>query len=802
MDAAKAIAKKEANALPSHGARPWFVQIIIGDDQGAVGRGSSAEIGSGVGDDGFEIIKDCGNGKKGKKANSPLFVWNKYHLELAILPHILNGIDEIDTNHGLLKSVKEEVLEMELELEEGYVTDDDDYINQLMERSITLLSTVAFQDTSFCYPTIERKWMSPDLVSFRSRNGAVQHSLMLLDRDKVIDRALHGVGARGAMLRGVKPTRTVGLEAGFLRFVRDGLWVVGQEDDWVLPRIDLLDQQEQEQEQELEEDEEEPDDEKQEAASIGIDQIQKEEKCKSDGNVENEDTEKGEEGTANSAMNCKSIEEVECKSDGNDKNMDAEKGEDGNDSAIDCKLYGCHADKEGNDSTVDCKSIDQKNKSEGNDENMDAEKGEDGNDSAIDCKSMQCNGDTPAEEKDDNDGNESIDANPNSAVGSMLETEVSNVESDVSVDKPSGDVVVKEVSNDSEDQAKEDGDSPDDIKESSPHTNMGSMVLSIDKANDDMVVKEVSNDSEDQAKGDGDSPDVSKEASPDTNIGPMVLSIERVSYNSDSSPDIQTQDVKNSKLKSRKGKKRRQHNFVPSTHWRLTPKQIIMCYNAVMDHYEKVMFTVKAKALHSELADGFDVFRERGRGRYDMVLDVFDEPEYSFLTDLKKAAWMPVVKKILGDDATLVHKGAFLSIPGAETQVYHQDGVHLNKKYQKPCHAINVFIPLIDLHEKNGPTEFCIGTHYLGYEDYNKHLIDIPLAKAGSPVIFDYRLGHRGLGNNSKEPRPIVYLTYTTASKEFRDAVNFSSKRYRKLGEIIEKPLSRKERALKRTRES
>jgi ectoine hydroxylase-related dioxygenase (phytanoyl-CoA dioxygenase family) len=125
----------------------------------------------------------------------------------------------------------------------------------------------------------------------------------------------------------------------------------------------------------------------------------------------------------------------------------------------------------------------------------------------------------------------------------------------------------------------------------------------------------------------------------------------------------------------------------------------------------------------------------------------------------------------------------------------------LNKKYQKPCHAINVFIPLVDLHEKNGPTEFCIGTHYLGYEDYNKDLIDIPLAKAGSPVIFDYRLGHRGLGNNSKEPRPIVYLTYTTASKEFRDSVNFSSKRYRKLGEMVEKPLSRKERALKRTRE-
>ena len=144
---------------------------------------------------------------------------------------------------------------------------------------------------------------------------------------------------------------------------------------------------------------------------------------------------------------------------------------------------------------------------------------------------------------------------------------------------------------------------------------------------------------------------------------------------------------------------------------------------------------------------------------------------------------------------------AFFISTLAETQVYHQDGVHLNKKHQKPCHAINVFVPLVDLTLRNGPTEFCIGTHYLGFEDYNKGLVDIPCPVMGTPVIFDYRLGHRGLGNNSSAPRPIVYLTYTKASKEFRDAVNFSSKRYRKLGEMIEKPMSRAERALKRERD-
>jgi len=38
--------------------------------------------------------------------------------------------------------------------------------------------------------------------------------------------------------------------------------------------------------------------------------------------------------------------------------------------------------------------------------------------------------------------------------------------------------------------------------------------------------------------------------------------------------------------------------------------------------------------------------------------------------------------------------------------------------------------------------------------------------------------------------------------KQFRDSVNFSKKNFRKLGEFVEKPLSREERAKKRRREN
>jgi len=233
-----------------------------------------------------------------------------------------------------------------------------------------------------------------------------------------------------------------------------------------------------------------------------------------------------------------------------------------------------------------------------------------------------------------------------------------------------------------------------------------------------------------------------------------------------------------------------------SAHWRLSKEHQTLCYDECMDHYQTVLNTVKARSLFDELQIGFDVLRERGYGRYDMELPAFDEPKFSFLTS-KTAPWMPVIKKILGDEAYLIHKGCFLSFPGSQVQVYHQDGLHLHKTKHRPCHAVNVFIPLVDLTSKNGPTEFCLGTHILGNENYNKERIEIPLAKAGTPVIFDYRLGHRGLGNLSDQPRPILYLTYTV-EKSFKDVFNFSSKRYQKIGYLVPMPISREERAQQR----
>jgi hypothetical protein len=240
--------------------------------------------------------------------------------------------------------------------------------------------------------------------------------------------------------------------------------------------------------------------------------------------------------------------------------------------------------------------------------------------------------------------------------------------------------------------------------------------------------------------------------------------------------------------------------LVDLTSFRLNEEQIKMCFDAGMEHYDQVMRTVQLRDLHRELEDGFDLFRERGRGRYDMELPVLEEPRFMFLTDIKKAPWMPIVREILGKDVMLIHKGMFLSMPGAAPQPYHQDGVHLTTHYQKPCHAINVFVPLIDMTMQHGPTEFCLGSHLLGNEDFDRDFCVTPVVPAGTPVVFDYRLGHRGLGNQAITCRPILYCTYARAAdgKEFRDSVNFSRKRYRKIGDLVSEAPTREARAKKR----
>ena len=113
-------------------------------------------------------------------------------------------------------------------------------------------------------------------------------------------------------------------------------------------------------------------------------------------------------------------------------------------------------------------------------------------------------------------------------------------------------------------------------------------------------------------------------------------------------------------------------------------------------------------------------------------------------------------------------------------QEWHRDGQALSAdpSTQLPPHCLNLFVPLVDVTEHVGPTEFWVGTHqeptYHALKTEQK-VATTPtpeaspdastatiLAPAGSAILFDYRTIHRGGANSSGKRRRVLYLTYAT----------------------------------------
>lgn len=130
----------------------------------------------------------------------------------------------------------------------------------------------------------------------------------------------------------------------------------------------------------------------------------------------------------------------------------------------------------------------------------------------------------------------------------------------------------------------------------------------------------------------------------------------------------------------------------------------------------------------------------------------------------------------------VIMSGAVVSRPGAEMQNFHVDG--------KMGELYTLFIPLVDVEPDSDGTQFWPGSHH----DTNAlsralHLLDqhdddndddleflnaleSPGCSAGSLLIFDYRVVHRGRKNTSRD-RPMAYAVIATDSGAW-DAHNFS----------------------------
>ena len=192
---------------------------------------------------------------------------------------------------------------------------------------------------------------------------------------------------------------------------------------------------------------------------------------------------------------------------------------------------------------------------------------------------------------------------------------------------------------------------------------------------------------------------------------------------------------------------------------------------------------------HTEISYGSDrfAFKEigsRGGERFDALVDL-EREEWASLRALAKtdAPWLPFVRDLMSNSWN-VNVSVVYSKPGAKNQEWHADGRHLDAECDPrtglghaPPYGVCVFMPLIDLNAATGFTQFFMRSHktsqLIGFGEAvaTLRLSFDGVLEAGQSVLYDYRLLHRGMANNTTNTvRPVLQFLYTVpAYKELRN---------------------------------
>ena len=183
-----------------------------------------------------------------------------------------------------------------------------------------------------------------------------------------------------------------------------------------------------------------------------------------------------------------------------------------------------------------------------------------------------------------------------------------------------------------------------------------------------------------------------------------------------------------------------------------------------------------------ELRVGQDNFRfreiaSRSSQRFDLLITE-NEFVQSFVTShvLEQEAVAALLDRLLGSEFTF-DVSVVYSKPGASHQGWHADGNHekgsqdagweldgWRDRLAAP-YAVCLFLPLIDLDDSVGFTQFWPGSHrnrdLFGFGKVAELLgtWDGKCA-AGAGIFYDYRLWHRGMPNQSSTVRPVLQILF------------------------------------------
>lgn len=183
--------------------------------------------------------------------------------------------------------------------------------------------------------------------------------------------------------------------------------------------------------------------------------------------------------------------------------------------------------------------------------------------------------------------------------------------------------------------------------------------------------------------------------------------------------------------------------------------------------------------LREDRTNGAD---EVGNKRFQIPLelsDPFNDPQL-----YANPFALPILRAVLGEDLILGCCGTVTSMPGAREQHVHRDGPPLfNQVVNRiaPAHAVNFFVPLIELNESTGSTRLFPETHINTDLDPTTAAFVDPVVPVGSCFLMDYRLYHQGRPNLSNQIRPLLYCVYH--QPWFKDYKNHATRPFLKISD-------------------
>lgn len=131
---------------------------------------------------------------------------------------------------------------------------------------------------------------------------------------------------------------------------------------------------------------------------------------------------------------------------------------------------------------------------------------------------------------------------------------------------------------------------------------------------------------------------------------------------------------------------------------------------------------------------------------------------------------LPIIEALLGEECVCHYFASNIAFPESSYQDVHADIIALFPETRPvlPPYSVVLNIPLVDFREDNGPLEIWPG----GTHHHVASASEIPmlaatmhsqrvLMPAGSLLIRDSRMWHRGTPNRSNSPRPNLALVYS-----------------------------------------